>query len=216
MAQATQRRFKPVSLASPSLYVRSCRRDERGLPILERRIDNSMHFGRTDRPGQATCALYLAPAPIASESRPLVPSASGWSRFTAIGAWAPWLQVDHVPGGRRRRTAICLFGAVALVAGIVPFLGFSIQAVAAQTRRAGRDSSPAAAGSERGCAIYSNGQDEGSGARCGGTNYVTNQYVTHVKTGREWQCTELVNRLYLTRGWTRSFRSGNGAKAPWS
>ena len=120
-----------------------------------------------------------------------------------------------VPGGRRRRTAICLFGAVALVAGIVPFLGLSIQAVAAQTP--GPCGAGLLAGSSwlggGGVPIYSNGQDEGSGARCGGTNYVTTQYVTHVKTGREWQCTELVNRLYLTRGWTRSFRSGNGGES---
>ena len=32
-----------------------------------------------------------------------------------------------------------------------------------------------------------------------------------VVSGEEWQCVELVDRLYLTRGWIRSTWFGNGA-----
>jgi hypothetical protein len=50
-----------------------------------------------------------------------------------------------------------------------------------------------------------NGGDEGSGVSCGGTSAVNG-----VTTGNEWQCVELVNRLYLTRGWITSHWNGDG------
>lgn len=37
-----------------------------------------------------------------------------------------------------------------------------------------------------------------------------NNYVGSVLSGIEWQCVELVNRLYLTEGWISSHWSGNG------
>jgi CHAP domain len=55
-----------------------------------------------------------------------------------------------------------------------------------------------------GVTVYSNGS----------TCTVTGTYYhlpgTGVETGMEWQCVELVNRLYLTRGWIGSTWSGNG------
>ncbi len=53
--------------------------------------------------------------------------------------------------------------------------------------------------------VYSNGGDEGTGVSCGGTSTVNG-----VTAGSEWQCVELVNRLYLTRGWISSTWSGDG------
>jgi hypothetical protein len=53
--------------------------------------------------------------------------------------------------------------------------------------------------------IKSNGSDQGSGTSCGGLNSVNG-----VHTGYEWVCVELVNRLYLTRGWTNVYWPGNG------
>jgi hypothetical protein len=53
--------------------------------------------------------------------------------------------------------------------------------------------------------IYSNGALQGQGTSCGGLNYVNG-----TQTGYEWQCVELIDRLYLTRGWISSYWSGNG------
>ena len=38
----------------------------------------------------------------------------------------------------------------------------------------------------------------------------SNSYVNGVFAGTKWQCVELVNRLYLTRGWTSKTWYGNG------
>src|SRR6266571_6106074 len=56
-----------------------------------------------------------------------------------------------------------------------------------------------------GVPIYSNGSSSGDHTP------ITNNYVNGVLSGEEWQCVELVNRLYLTEGWTTSNWSGNGA-----
>jgi hypothetical protein len=56
--------------------------------------------------------------------------------------------------------------------------------------------------------VMSNGADEGTGASCGGTSYVNG-----VVAGSEWQCVELINRLYLTKGWIRSTWHGNGGRS---
>jgi hypothetical protein len=53
--------------------------------------------------------------------------------------------------------------------------------------------------------VYSNGPYEGTGTSCGGSNSVNG-----VTTGSAWQCTELINRLYLTKGWIASTWTGNG------
>ncbi len=42
------------------------------------------------------------------------------------------------------------------------------------------------------------------------TNVWGTNYVGGVKSGDEWQCVELVNRLYLTEGWTTATWVGNG------
>jgi hypothetical protein len=52
--------------------------------------------------------------------------------------------------------------------------------------------------------VYSNGAFEGSGNSCGGN------YVNGVLSGAKWQCVELVNRLYLSKGWISSHWFGNG------
>jgi hypothetical protein len=57
----------------------------------------------------------------------------------------------------------------------------------------------------KGVDVESNAPHEGSGTSCGGTSYVNG-----VLAGSQWQCVELVNRLYLTRGWIRATWYGNG------
>jgi len=47
--------------------------------------------------------------------------------------------------------------------------------------------------------VYSNGADEGTGVSCGG--------------GINYQCVELVNRLYKTKGWISSYWYGNGGRS---
>lgn len=54
--------------------------------------------------------------------------------------------------------------------------------------------------------VFSNGDDAGTGNSCGGISYVNG-----IVSGLEWQCVELVDRLYLTRGWIAKTWFGNGA-----
>jgi len=57
----------------------------------------------------------------------------------------------------------------------------------------------------KGVAVRSNGADEGLGADCAsGTSKVKG-----VTAGEEWQCVEMINRLYLSRGWISSPWNGN-------
>jgi hypothetical protein len=44
------------------------------------------------------------------------------------------------------------------------------------------------------------------------TNYVTTPSGKSVPSGYEWQCVELVNRLYLTEGWISARWAGNGSQ----
>jgi hypothetical protein len=55
--------------------------------------------------------------------------------------------------------------------------------------------------------IYSNG---GSVDNDAGNEYVTNSAGASVLSGEEWQCVELINRLYLNRGWITAHWSGDG------
>jgi len=54
--------------------------------------------------------------------------------------------------------------------------------------------------------VFSNGSEAGTGNSCGGVSHVNG-----VVAGQEWQCVELVVRLYLTRGWISNYWNGNGA-----
>ena len=57
--------------------------------------------------------------------------------------------------------------------------------------------------------VYSNGATA-SGPSPDRLNYVNVTGVGSVQSGIKWQCVELVNRLYLTRGWIKSRWAGNG------
>jgi len=61
-----------------------------------------------------------------------------------------------------------------------------------------------------GVPIYSNGTNAPTGPSPDTYNHVNNINGTSTTTGIEWQCVELVNRLYLTKGWTTSTWTGNG------
>ncbi len=60
----------------------------------------------------------------------------------------------------------------------------------------------------QGVDIYANQGDASFDS--GVYDYVITPSGQRVKTGEEWQCVELVNRLYLTRGWITDTWSGNG------
>jgi hypothetical protein len=62
----------------------------------------------------------------------------------------------------------------------------------------------------QGVDVKSNGPDQGSGTSCGGKKKNT---VNGIPSGLEWQCVELVNRLYLTRGWISATWPGNGGRS---
>lgn len=57
--------------------------------------------------------------------------------------------------------------------------------------------------------VYSNGATAG-GPSPNTYKYVNNANGVSTQTGIKWQCVELINRLYLTRGWTTSTWFGNG------
>src|SRR5215469_14069798 len=99
------------------------------------------------------------------------------------------------------RLAIATVAAILLgaVPAVLPFSSIML-AVAVSRGPAGSCGNVLLAGSAwlggQGVNVKSNGYHQGSGVSCGGTNHVHG-----VTTGSEWQCTELVNRLYVTRGW---------------
>jgi hypothetical protein len=55
--------------------------------------------------------------------------------------------------------------------------------------------------------VYSNGAAAYS-SNC--YDYATTPSGASVKAGMEWQCVELVNRLYITKGWISSLWAGDG------
>jgi hypothetical protein len=60
----------------------------------------------------------------------------------------------------------------------------------------------------QGVDVYSNYPNQGissGGAACGGKNFQNG-----ILTGYQWECVELVNRLYLTHGWISQNWYGNG------
>ena len=56
--------------------------------------------------------------------------------------------------------------------------------------------------------VMSNGADQGTAKEC--SNALSR--VGSVTAGERWQCVELVNRLYLTRGWIASAWTGDGGQ----
>jgi CHAP domain len=54
--------------------------------------------------------------------------------------------------------------------------------------------------------VKSNGSDQGTPKECSKSLST----VGGVTSGEKWQCVELVNRLYLTRGWIHSAWNGDG------
>jgi hypothetical protein len=59
-----------------------------------------------------------------------------------------------------------------------------------------------------GVPVYSNGPDSGYGTGC--QNAAVGPSGHAVVTGIEWQCVELVNRLYVTKGWINATWPGDG------
>jgi len=57
--------------------------------------------------------------------------------------------------------------------------------------------------------VYSNGTYQGTGTDCAKPGGVAYNYVNGVKTGQKWQGTELVNRLYLSKGWIKTTWAGS-------
>jgi CHAP domain len=62
-------------------------------------------------------------------------------------------------------------------------------------------------GGFKGVPVYSNGTAKYA-SNC--YNYASTPSGHSVKTGMEWQCVELVNRLYITKGWIDQTWSGDG------
>lgn len=60
--------------------------------------------------------------------------------------------------------------------------------------------------------VRSNGSAEGTSNDCSSAT----SYVNGVVAGRSWQCAELVNRLYLSRGWIDSTWTGNAGAQMWN
>lgn len=124
------------------------------------------------------------------------------------------------PAGRLR--GLRTWGlAVALVAGaFVPVAGALAPPALATTKCAGQPGDfgtgylSAAWPGFTGVPVYSN-DDAGfpygthvAPSSC--YNYVTTPSGKSVESGLEWQCVELVNRLYITKGWTSATWHGNG------
>src|SRR5260370_10296592 len=61
-----------------------------------------------------------------------------------------------------------------------------------------------------GVPINSNGPSAPGGPSPDNYNYVNNKNNVSTQTGIEWQCVELVNRLYITKGWLTATWTGNG------
>jgi hypothetical protein len=60
--------------------------------------------------------------------------------------------------------------------------------------------------------VYSNGTYQGTGTDCPDPGHVVDNHYKHIVTGEEWQCVELINRLYLTKGWISNTWPGYGGE----
>jgi hypothetical protein len=60
-----------------------------------------------------------------------------------------------------------------------------------------------------GVTVYSNGA-KSEGPTPDTYNYIDNKHGVLTRTGIKWQCVELINRLYLSRGWISEWWPGNG------
>jgi hypothetical protein len=119
---------------------------------------------------------------------------------------------------RRAATWPSVAGKIVVAAVVVAGLGGVPPLVVAGPAAAVAGVAPGACGSvllagsawlgRAGVGVRSNGQHQGSGVSCGGTNTVDG-----IQTGTEWQCAELVNRLYVTRGWISAHWPGNGGRS---
>ena len=61
--------------------------------------------------------------------------------------------------------------------------------------------------------VYSNGPDEGTSGDCKPSSLNS---VNGIPTGEKWQCVELINRLYLTKGWISSTWHGDAGTPFWN
>src|SRR5215469_13080026 len=62
-----------------------------------------------------------------------------------------------------------------------------------------------------GVPVYSNGPDSGYDRGC--ENSALSPSGKRILTGTEWQCVELVNRLYITKGRITTTWRGNGGRS---
>jgi hypothetical protein len=107
----------------------------------------------------------------------------------------------------RNTLAVCLSVGTLMALPVVP--ATAAQPGAVRTPACGVVFSGYAAGQwlgGHGVDVNSNGVKQGTGENCdGGSNSV---YGT--PTGGKWQCVELINRLWLTLGWTNTTWTGDG------
>ncbi len=64
-----------------------------------------------------------------------------------------------------------------------------------------------------GVKVFSNGAYEGTGVDCVNPGGATYNYYNGVVTGQKWQGAELVNRLYLSKGWITTTWQGSAGPA---
>jgi CHAP domain len=116
-----------------------------------------------------------------------------------------------------RRGEICGAGSGLLRRGLLASLaaGFVVALLPALAHPASRTDPGACGGvllaatswlGGGGVDVMSNGADQGTGKQCSKALSM----VGSVAAGERWQCVELVNRLYLTRGWIASGWTGDG------
>jgi hypothetical protein len=110
------------------------------------------------------------------------------------------------------RRLVAVSGCVALLGSLVT--GIQLLAVAAASAQpTGNCGDVLLAGSNwldgGGVNVNSNGADEGTGSDCSSSI----SYVNGVEAGQQWQCVEMINRLYLTKGWINSTWTGDAGPA---
>jgi hypothetical protein len=143
--------------------------------------------------------------------RPIQNSAKGRHR---IRQRLPRMALVARPRGLRAwgLTLVLLLGSIAAVAGAVSGPASATTACTTGPGDFGKVYLSAAwPGGFTGVPVYSNDYADGSGAfvsKC--ENYATTPTGASVESGLEWQCVELINRLYITKGWITKHWAGNG------